>query len=86
MGIFTKFLIQPNEGKVGNDAWLTCSRVNLRTLFVIPTQLPSPLKLQMRNINKQHVYIITPSLENIGKSNTSLLRLYFGSGYIICCQ
>ena len=55
MGIFTKFLIQPNEGKVGNDAWLTCSRVNLRTLFVIPTQLPSPLKLQMRNTNKQHV-------------------------------
>ena len=56
----------PYEEKVGNDACLTCSRVNLRTNFVIPTQLSYPLLLQMRDINKRHVYIITPLLENIG--------------------
>lgn len=57
----------PYEEKVGNDACLTCSRVNLRANFVIPTQLSSPLLLQMRNTNRRHVYIIAPLLENIGR-------------------
>ena len=60
-------LIQPYEEKVGNDACLTCSRVNLRANFVIPTRLSSPLLLQMRNTNRRHVYIIAPLLENIGR-------------------
>ena len=63
----------PYEEKVGNDACLTCSRVNLRANFVIPTQLSSPLLLQMRNTNRRHVYIIAPLLENIGR--------YFSSPY-----
>ena len=50
------FEIQPYEEKVGNEALSMYNSVNLRVLSTIPTQLSSPLDMQMRNINKQRSF------------------------------
>ena len=46
----------PYEEKVGNEALSMYNSVNLRVLSTIPTQLSSPLDMQMRNINKQRSF------------------------------
>lgn len=49
--------IQPYEEKVGNEALSMYISVNLRVLCTIPTQLFSPLGVQMRNKSKQRSFI-----------------------------
>lgn len=50
------FEMPPYEEKVGNEALSMYNSVNLRVLSTIPTQLSSPLDMQMRNINKQRSF------------------------------